>query len=936
MRKHLFRYSLSAGILTASIFVSSCFDSSNGGRVSIPKTEPPTQEEENTITQATISGSVDSGGINTQAVGDAKPALITALSIDKNGKEIGKSNTIENNGYFGVSVPISKDGGKIVISVNKDGFTQGTQTIEYSSPDDVRNLNIVIPIKPVEKQLVNLGNINLASVNNNSVRIRFYKDSNGKIKSQVVREISTQSQENTVMELAIPVSKLQANNSSVVEISYKGFTPSNPEDYKNFPGEEYAGGGKLISFGFDWLDIKDPTTGNNPLAQGNISPQLAKKDLGEYFRIYRSVDCDQLRKLKKSLGTLDIDPHKEGIQYVFYAFDRESGNWLKAGEGVFVNGSTAYYEIGEDNDKIDTAWDYIIKNGCINDDSCSQNSSSSACVDVDNDGTPEDVSCSGNNIITDENQICASGGKTYVVVSSTNPYLSWKNLDYIKPASKILECEITVKDEDGNPVATNIYVEPDNNNCISAWYGVSSAKGKADANVLKFCDPPKGTVNVFNPYTRQYISNTKEITFGPGCKITLTLKNPYKCMVEGKVVSQDTGSGRKNVGIQLKNDQLEFYAYTTTDQNGEFIQAVPCNADIQLYAYDKSLQFNVNGVLESNETQDNGKNVILKDIKIINIKPNGYGEVLSKIIKAGSDINTRIYGWDPDGNYPINYTITLKLNGTTVKTVNGQLFGSEENVKISTNDISNDGIYKLYLSLEDSEGGKSQEIYMGSVQIYVNNAAPQILSFYTNPKTAVSTAIDINVIGSAYDLEGENLTYTISYDCEGNGQYNQLATGSGQGNIKFDKKFNIPNNATECKLKLEVNDTAGNTSIRKYVLKVKDEPPVVYISAYPEHPNENDSRVYVDTSIYEPDGQRYTCEWYVNGNKIQDNDPVYEFEFGDKCEGIIIHLDQMNPKPKTGDEFNVKIEVTDETGNKVDKEITIDYGKSANINIGIQ
>lgn len=111
---------------------------------------------------------------------------------------------------------------------------------------------------------------------------------------------------------------------------------------------------------------------------------------------------------------------------------------------------------------------------------------------------------------------------------------------------------------------------------------------------------------------------------------------------------------------------------------------------------------------------------------------------------------------------------------------------------------------------------------------------------------------------------------------------------------------------------------------------------MVYISADPEYPNENDYRVYVDTSIYEPDNQKYTCEWYVNGNKVQNNDPVYSFYFDDKCEGMVIHLDKMNPPPQSGDEFNVRIEVTDETGHKVSKEITIPYGKSANVNIGIQ
>jgi len=214
-----------------------------------------------------------------------------------------------------------------------------------------------------------------------------------------------------------------------------------------------------------------------------------------------------------------------------------------------------YYESGEDNDVVDTAWDYIIQNGCINDTPCDPaNPTSIACIDVDNDGNVEDVSCSGNHVITDENNICAeeTNGEfsdTYVVISVTNPELNWKNLDYIKPGTGKVECKITIKDDTGNPIPTDVQTYADNNGCIEWSTGTTSAQtGEITLSTLKYCDPANGIIEYFDPINNmsvQYDGNNDgtpdTVTFCPPndqnctCEVNINIENINKCIVEGYI-----------------------------------------------------------------------------------------------------------------------------------------------------------------------------------------------------------------------------------------------------------------------------------------------------------------------------------------------------------------------------------------------------------------
>ena len=230
MRRYSLLFFLMSGVIS-SLLISSCFEGGGGSTNTGIPTPPPSEEV--TALEGTISGSIKiTDGILVQQA-DSNSALITAISLDKSGKEIGRTNAVEKKGFFGISVPLSKDGGKIVITAKKDGYTEGSKTIVYSSPDELKNLVIPIELQAVSKQIVNINEIRISSTKQNIFRVSFFKDSGGNIKSAVNRDISTQSAGQLLFEVSIPVSKLQSGTEAV-ELSYRGFTPSNPEDYQNY------------------------------------------------------------------------------------------------------------------------------------------------------------------------------------------------------------------------------------------------------------------------------------------------------------------------------------------------------------------------------------------------------------------------------------------------------------------------------------------------------------------------------------------------------------------------------------------------------------------------------------------------------------------------------------------------------------------------------
>ncbi len=906
------------------------YNCGGGGGSSVPQEEPP-QPPISPESLSLISGYIYVGD-NPNDYPDGLVSIISVISLDNDGREIDRKQISTQNGKFSLNVGLGKNGGSVVLTVNAEGYTPGTKTIPYTSPEDFKNLNIAIKIDPVLKKFISIQEIKVTS-NEKVVKVNFFETPDGKI--------TTQSSEGSKLKLsvAIPIEKLEEDTESLF-VSYKSYEPSKPEDYQNFPGERTEAGNDLVSIGFFTLDIKDPKTGENPFKKG-IKPALAKNQ-GEYYRILTYVDCEQIENLKKILGTLDENPEKEGIQLTFYAFDWDKGAWVEAGEGTFVSSLDVEYErFGENPDTIDTPWDYIIFKGCVNAERCtSTNINSAACEDVNGDNILEDVSCEGNYVITDENKICSQIKPVYVVVSVTNPELQWKNLDYIKPKSKKIKINVVAKDDEGKPLSIPVYIYDGGNECIASSSGYTSERdGKAQLETLKYCENPTIFVEYLNPFTQMYETYPQNpLPVNDGDTVNLTITNPLKCKVEGIVKTED-GKPKSGIPVTAYSNTEIFYRSVYTDENGTYSIPVLCETDLYLSTpYNtQSYIFNVDGNTGGDEDNDNGNIATLKPVIVKNMPPHGYGYLSTYSTKYGSTVYAYIYAWDIEGNTPIKYKLKVSNGNDTVLTYQGSInknYGSNV-VSINTGDLPGDGVYNISLILVDSGytgniGDLSQsytQINVGNLVVRTENLPPIISYFYVTPSIVSKPGKTVTLYGYGYDIDTPQLSSQVKYRClDNDGQL--IDTGYTQnGNnllIKGSEKFQIPNNKDIkiCEFVWILNDGTEKVSSEPVVVEIKNRPPSVYI--WPEEQIVSSEKT--ETNIYaivsDPDGDEVSCRWYVNN--VLDNDQT-------SCETYELDLTNF----EAGDNITVKLEATDSNLSSSD-EITIHYGKPANLDINIQ
>jgi hypothetical protein len=903
-----------------------CGGGGGGSTSETPVNPPPVAPESLSIINGTIYVGETTGNYPEGLV-----SVVGIISVDKDGNEIDRKSISTSDGKFSLNIGLNSNGGSIVITVNAEGYTPGTKTIYYNSPKDFRNLMISVRIDPVAKKVVSITEIKVSSNCENVAKINFYEGRKGYIYTADV------SSDPLRLSVAIPVEKLQTDVENIL-VEYKGYKPSDPDDYQNFPGEYTDNDEQLISVGFFTLDIKDLKTGKNPFTQ-EISTQLVK-GRGEYYRLLSFVDCQQLNKIKGVLDSLDEDPQKNGIQLSFYAFDWDKGKWVKAGVGTFVSSQDVEFEkFGEDINTIDTVWDYIIFNGCIDNDT----QTVTPYIDVNGDSLLDDVSCRGNYVITNENDICTSVKPVYVVVSVTNPQLQWKNLDYIKPASGTIEFTVVVKDDEGNPVATPVFVVPSNDQCIEFAQGYTSQEnGQAHLQTLKYCDPSNAYIGYINPFTGMYVEDSQNtVTVEDGSVINITIVNPLKCKITG-VVKNEQNVPLKDIPVYAYSDYLPFYRTVLSNNSGVYTLDAPCDVPVKVvvsYREDKALTANINGVKDGNEDNDDGSTAYMQTFVLGNYPPEGYGYLSTYSTKWGSTVEAYLYAWDYEGDLPIRYKLKLiNQDNDVVKSYTGTVSRNyaQTKVNINTSDLPKTAdVYKVVLILVDRGfsgdiGNLSQEyteIEIGDLHVNIDNSPPTIIYFYPGQETVSKVGSTVTLYGNGYDIDGDPLSSRVSYRCFDNDEnlIDEGYTPNGD-NILTEgyEEFAIPANPDikRCEFVWELSDGKATSYSQTVDVEIKNSPPSVYI--WPEEyvvSIENET-----TTIYaivsDPDGDDVTCNWYING--VLDNDQH-------SCQEYILSLEGYDP--------NTDIEIRLEASDGIDvsfEEITIHYGKPGDLEIIIQ
>ncbi len=507
------------------------------------------------------------GKVNVQNV------TIYISSIDSEGKLIKKVEVKTKSGKFEAKVPYSKKGGSFVFVADggKD-YIRATRTVKYKKSEDVDGLEVNLELLRLNSKQINVKDgLTITDAGKKYVRIRLDK---GGIRS-------ADKDNKKLIELNIPLELIKAQDT--IEVRYRSFTPSDPQDYRFFPGEENESGERLLSVGFDYIDIVDPVTSKTVFDKTRI------KQGQEVIRMLRWVDKEQLRKIKNKKGSVDEDPSKGGIQVTFYAFDSDKGAWVVAGKGIFVNSSSVNYT--------SQVFDNILQNGCANQQEC------------DNNG-----------VYWNEDDMFLPSAKVYAVVSITNPDLRWKNLDYIAPGNPA-ECEIVITDSKGNPVGTWVEASPDENGNIEYTSGFTSpSTGRTILRTITYGSPENGIISYYNPKNEWTISpicketNSPVVKFVEGCRCTINIDQDKVCEVKGRVTDQN---GNPLAYVIIDIEGTSFHAFATTDEQGSYSAKVPCNRDLNIYV-NYSLgpfSFNVNGSVNGNENSDDGS-VAVVDITL--------------------------------------------------------------------------------------------------------------------------------------------------------------------------------------------------------------------------------------------------------------------------------------------------------------------------------
>ncbi len=688
---------LALSFLILGVFLFSCAESGTE-----PSVGPSAAYELSVTGKVTVNGSTPNSQLSVEVVSISPEGKV----IEKKQSQTAFSSSQPTvNGSFSVSIKAVPKG-KIVVTAYGPGYTQAVKTLVNKGG---KNLSVNLDLQSATTQTVNINNgIVISSSGRKYVRIAFAKDNNGNLKP--ITGLSAMSSNSKVIDIGIPLEALQSNT---LTVSYKDYQPSNPDDYKNFPGEETERGERLVSIGFDYLDIRDES-GNNPFTQG-INAWLVQ---GEYYRILRWIDCQQINNIRNTLGSLDEDPNKPGIQLTFYAFDTDRGVWVEAGKGTFVDNSTI--------DFMNQEWDYIVQNGC-NPNSTSNNNNDS------------DPGCSEYGIFTDENSICADSND-FVVISVTNPQLQWKNLDYVVPEGGIVSCDIRVLDEDGNPISGAWVSAFSDVGCMAFAEGITDSNGTVTLEAMGYADNCQATVEVW--YMMNSTSGTVNFDRGSQCWVDFIISNPFDCTVKGKVVNENNEPvSDLLVWTYASSSQAgHVYNYGMTDSNGVFSIPIACNAEGWVYAKWKFKTYNVNGSKDYDEVSDSGTVADVGTIQIVNDPPVSQVYKQSTSPQVGNPITIGVCAWDMEGNYPLSYEI--KVNGTSIAS------GSDWDISTACRDFVYDlnaaGQYCFEAYFTDSTG----------------KGAPSGSSYCINIDNS-NHYIDLTTMGTGYYWNIDILGYTV-------------------------------------------------------------------------------------------------------------------------------------------------------------------------------
>lgn len=782
----------------------------------------PTPTPTPTTSSVTISGLVGGGGgeggtsiakAQTPAGNPLANAIVEISAYDKNNNQTGSVTTSTlSTGTFNAPIILSVNGGYIVINVTKTGFAGYSKRIDFEKPSDV---NIQAVLDAVVTAIATRdGAVFSASTGKKVIKFGLFKTARGQKVIKVGRDVDLRKQQggNSILEIEIPVDTIPSETNTLIG-SLQTFDPI--EDASKFPGQyRDSDGNKIISLGFDYINITDDKGENlGALTTAAIKQGRLKKAQDEKTYITRQVPPGVCKNLLRDVACEETDTKgrckdgkvkekndpSDGYQVPVYTYNPRKGEWVLLGIGTLdVNEDGVF----DENDPAAVSPDLALPNDVVDH--------------------------------KDYQKYCKDKGDEdaylYLIIEITNEdfLADYWNLDYplIFEEPKELCIIKTFKDNAGNPIEglwASLYDDVDYTT-DSTWsfsnvWGSTDSDGKVTLKtVLTDSTDTDRTAKISftNPFDWSWQEETVTLGESPNCtQMTNTITKTNLCQVEG-YVKDEGGNGVANQYVYAYGVSTYQYNYAYTGNDGKFTMDVKCAIDYDLYTgwnWEVSRVFNVSGDrtdYPGSENKDEADKVTLKDIILQNQAPYAYGWLSSTSIFAGSSITAYIYGWDNECDTPLSWSISGAPSNIT-GTASDCWFYIEESITFSSA-----GTYPLSLSVTDSKG-KTGSADIGTVYVSseAGNRPPVIQNAYPS-KYSAGKIEDITLYGSAYDLDGDNL----SWKWYANNSEITSCAGSGSSSISTTCSYTTPDADGTVTIKFEVSDDAPATVSQEFNISV--------------------------------------------------------------------------------------------------------------------
>ncbi len=745
-------------------------------------------------------------------------------------------------GTFSSQIELWSDGGYIVVSVEKDGLVKYSKTFNYKKPEDLKGFNLKAELAPYLTKVVSFENISTTnffkSAEDDVLSIAIVQDSSGVKKLATNNEIKVAKASGGVVKWQMDLSKsmLKAASDDMgnsILIKAQNFNPKNQEDMKSFPADSDTSGNKLVSTGFDFIDIKTATgksfcidnttglygtldsSGKCQVSASSASKQSSvRKSAVVTFRVKRQIeDCSIFNK--------DEDSTKPGKQVGFYI--TRNGKWLKIGNATLYN-----------DDAFGSTYGYV-------------------------DDTKYATACTESNkpyaILTDEEIKKASEDLGFD--------LSWHNFDYVALGDLktfCIEGEFKKVKKNEKSALSGLYLWlndlRNNNDTVS---GFRSASGYTDENgkfkiegVTTAIDANYHIYLSFtDPFTYKWITKDKTLKAkaASGCyQVDLEeVTDPFECSVTGRATKKSDGSAYSNKYLYTYvKDKWYGYKYSYTDSEGLYTIPVICDEDYILTNGVDSFEFKVNKNKEvkAPELDDTSKQVVLNPV-FPNHKPYVYAYANQYSIKTGETVQLSAYAWDPDGD-AVTYSWSVSGNAGTFDST------TKQNPKWTA--PSSPGTYKVTVTATDTGGlYDSKEL---DIEVYTGNRPPKISYLYV--PFSVVEGDEANLYVSAYDPDGDSLTYIWSVS-DNAGTFDSIT--------KQNPKWTAPSvlSKTTYTVTVSVYDNYSSDSAvtdSRTITVYPDNPPVIVSDNIPSivTPGSVNS---ISAYAYDPEGKSVTYTWNI-------------------------------------------------------------------------